>query len=199
MSLAVSANSPYDNSSYGELRDAFQQRRAADPTAGPGVDSTRARPDERAGRPALDPAGRSQPAAGQPGQPLSAAEQAEVEKLKARDREVRAHEQAHQAAGAGLITRGASYSYKSGPDGQQYAVGGEVGIDTSPVRGNPAATIRKAERIRRAALAPAEPSPQDRAVAAEASRMAADARRQQAQQAYTTSPAAPTSTFQISA
>ena len=55
-----------------------------------------------------------------------------VSELKARDRVVRTHEMAHMAAGAGLVTRGASYTYQSGPDGQRYAVGGEVGIDTSP-------------------------------------------------------------------
>ncbi len=133
------------------------------------------------------------------GEPLSADEQAEVEKLKSRDREVRAHEQAHQAAGAGLITRGASYSYQRGPDGQQYAIGGEVGIDVSPVTGDPAATLRKAEQIRGAALAPASPSPQDRAVAAAAAQMAAAARQEQAQKAYSQTSAGGSATFSIRA
>ncbi len=106
---------------------------------------------------------------------LSDAEQRQVAELKERDREVRAHEMAHVAAGAGLVTRGASYTYQTGPDGQRYAIGGEVGIDTSPGR-TPEETLAKAERIRAAALAPAEPSGQDRQVAAQASRMAVDAR-----------------------
>lgn len=106
---------------------------------------------------------------------LSEAEQRQVAELKERDREVRAHEMAHVAAGAGLVTRGASYTYQTGPDGQRYAIGGEVGIDTSPGR-TPEETLAKAERIRAAALAPAEPSGQDRQVAAQASRMAVDAR-----------------------
>lgn len=106
---------------------------------------------------------------------LSEAEQRQVAELKERDREVRAHEMAHVAAGAGLVTRGASYTYQTGPDGQSYAIGGEVGIDTSPGR-TPEETLAKAERIRAAALAPAEPSGQDRQVAAQASRMAVDAR-----------------------
>jgi hypothetical protein len=106
---------------------------------------------------------------------LSEAEQRQVAELKERDREVRAHEMAHVAAGAGLVTRGATYTYQTGPDGQRYAIGGEVGIDTSPGR-TPEETLAKAERIRAAALAPAEPSGQDRQVAAQASRMAVDAR-----------------------
>lgn len=63
-----------------------------------------------------------------------------------------------------------------GPDGRQYATGGEVSIDVSPVAGDPQATIDKAEKIRRAALAPAEPSQADRAVAARATAMANEAR-----------------------
>ena len=106
---------------------------------------------------------------------LSEAEQRQVAELAERDREVRAHEMAHVAAGAGLVTRGASYTYQTGPDGKRYAIGGEVGIDTSPGR-SPEESLSKAERIRAAALAPAEPSGQDRQVAAQASRMASDAR-----------------------
>ena len=106
---------------------------------------------------------------------LSEAEQRQVAELAERDREVRAHEMAHVAAGAGLVTRGASYTYQTGLDGKRYAIGGEVGIDTSPGR-SPEESLSKAERIRAAALAPAEPSGQDRQVAAQASRMASDAR-----------------------
>lgn len=106
---------------------------------------------------------------------LSAEAKAQVAKLQARDAEVKAHEQAHMAAGAGIVTGGASYSYQRGPDGRAYAVGGEVSIDASPVKGNPQATITKAMRIQAAALAPADPSGQDRAVAAQAATMAAQA------------------------
>jgi len=98
---------------------------------------------------------------------LSEDERQAVEALKARDREVREHERAHAAAGAGLA--GApSFSFETGPDGRQYAVGGEVSIDASPVPGDPQATIAKMEQVKRAALAPAQPSAQDRAVAAQA-------------------------------
>lgn len=98
----------------------------------------------------------------------------ELEKLKAIDRQVRAHEAAHQAAGAGL-TGGATFTYRKGPDGQLYAVGGEVSIDTGAVPGNPRATIAKMQQVQAAALAPADPSAQDRAVAAQAAAEAAQA------------------------
>lgn len=100
-------------------------------------------------------------------QGLDEAQLRELSDLKARDREVRAHEAAHQAVG-GQYAGAISYVYQRGPDGAQYAVGGEVSIDTSPVQGDPQATIEKMRVVRAAALAPAEPSPQDRAVAAEA-------------------------------
>lgn len=104
------------------------------------------------------------------------AEQAqEIQRLKARDREVRAHEAAHMAAGGSVVKGGAHFQYKRGPDGVQYAVGGEVSIDAS-AESTPEATLLKAERIRRAALAPADPSAQDRSVAASAAQMAAQAR-----------------------
>ncbi|MDS1309361.1 MULTISPECIES: putative metalloprotease CJM1_0395 family protein [Marinobacter] len=98
---------------------------------------------------------------------LDEAELKELTELKARDREVRAHEAAHQAVG-GQYAGAMSLSYQRGPDGAQYAVGGEVSIDMSPVNGDPQATIEKMRVVRSAAMAPAEPSGQDRAVAAQA-------------------------------
>ena len=106
---------------------------------------------------------------------LSPEERALVQELQQRDKEVKAHEQAHIAAGGQYVTGGASYQYKTGPDGQQYAVGGEVSIDTSKVSGDPEATQEKAQTIRQAALAPANPSPQDQQVAAKASQMEMEA------------------------
>jgi len=102
----------------------------------------------------------------------------DLAKLKARDREVRAHEAAHAAAAGSLAKGGPSYTYQRGSDGRLYATGGEVNIDTSGVPGDPKATIQKARQIRAAANAPANPSTQDRAVAAQASRMEAQARRE---------------------
>lgn len=106
----------------------------------------------------------------------------ELQALRQRDREVRQHEQAHVAAGGGLVRGGASFSSQRGPDGRQYAVGGEVQIDTSRVPGDPAATVRKMQVVRSAALAPASPSAQDRSVAAEASRVANEARAEMREQ-----------------
>ena len=102
-------------------------------------------------------------------------EQKMIEQLSARDREVRAHEQAHAAVG-GQYAGSPAYTYQRGPDGVSYAIGGEVQIDTSPIPNDPEATLRKAEQIARAASAPAEPSGQDRAVAAQAAKMAQQAR-----------------------
>lgn len=98
----------------------------------------------------------------------SAEEQRMLADLKARDREVRNHENAHRAA-AGDLVRGGSYQYQQGPDGKRYAVGGDVQIDTSPVPDDPAATAEKMRRVIAAALAPAEPSATDLSVAAQAS------------------------------
>lgn len=109
-------------------------------------------------------------------------EKRQVEKLEEIDRKVRAHEQAHMAAGAGLVRGGASFEYQVGPDGRQYAVGGEVSIDTSEVPDNPAATIKKMQQVKRAALAPAEPSGQDVQVAAQAGAKMAKAQQQLAKQ-----------------
>ena len=111
------------------------------------------------------------------GEPLSDAEVREVEQLQDRDREVRAHEQAHKVA-AGSYGGAIHYDYQRGPDNNNYAVGGHVPIDMSEVSGDPQATVQKMQTIRRAALAPAEPSSQDRAVAAQAAQKEAEARQQ---------------------
>ena len=107
---------------------------------------------------------------------LSKEEQRIVSELQAADTNVRAHEAAHMAAGGGL-TSPASYTYERGPDNKMYAVAGEVGISTG--EGNtPQESLNKAQTIRRAALAPADPSPQDLKVAAQAASMEMSARAQ---------------------
>ncbi|MDR2999861.1 MAG: hypothetical protein LBU89_01235 [Fibromonadaceae bacterium] len=108
---------------------------------------------------------------------LSDEEQRKVEELKKIDQKVRAHEQAHLSAAGGHARGGANYSYVTGPDGRRYANAGYVNLDTSP-EGTPEATMRKAETIRKAALAPAEPSSSDRQIAAEATKMAQEAQRE---------------------
>ena len=72
---------------------------------------------------------------------LTPQQQALISELAATDRHVRTHEQAHVAAAGPFATSGASYSIVTGPDGKQYAVGGEV--DTSPVSGDSKATIQR--------------------------------------------------------
>ncbi|MEM8911399.1 MAG: putative metalloprotease CJM1_0395 family protein [Planctomycetota bacterium] len=107
---------------------------------------------------------------------LTEEQQAQVDQLKQRDREVRTHEQAHKSAAGPYAVGGPTYEYQRGPDGRNYAVGGSVQIDTAPVEGDPEATIRKMQVVRAAALAPAEPSSQDRKVAAAATRAQSQAR-----------------------
>ncbi len=108
-------------------------------------------------------------------QQLSGEELKIVQRLAARDREVRAHEQAHVGAASG-ITGAPSFSYVTGPDAQRYAISGEVSIDTSSEPGSPEATIAKMEQVKKAALAPAQPSAQDKSVA-----LAAEAKIREAQ------------------
>ena len=99
---------------------------------------------------------------------------AQVQELKQIEREVIAHEAAHMAA-AGALGGGVSYTYTAGPDGKRYITGGEVPIQIQP-GSTPEETLRNMQQVQRAALAPADPSGQDRQVAAQAAAMAAQAR-----------------------
>lgn len=101
------------------------------------------------------------------GTPLAPEEIQQLEQLKQTDREVRQHEMAHQTVG-GAYTGSASYEYEVGPDGKRYAVAGEVSVDYGPVPGDPQATVEKMQIVIAAALAPADPSPKDLQVAAQA-------------------------------
>jgi hypothetical protein len=124
--------------------------------------------EDEAQRPAVDPA-----ASGN--RDLGTEEKREVQELKRIDAEVRRHEAAHANTG-GAYAGAPSYTYQTGPDGKRYAVGGEVSIDASAVAGDPEATIAKMRTVQRAANAPAQPSGQDRAVAAAAARTEQQAR-----------------------
>lgn len=135
------------------------------------LDATLPKPGESTQQPAASdsnkPASTStdtQPAAKTGPAELSPEQRRVIAELQQIDRSVRAHEQAHIQAGQGVVTGGPSYSYTYGPDGRQYAIGGEVGIDTSPEH-KPQANIDKGIRIQAAALAPRDPSPQDYRVA----------------------------------
>jgi hypothetical protein len=142
-------------------RELFESAREDDESGQPGVGSTA--PD---------------------GRELTTEEQQQVRELQARDREVRQHEQAHLAAAGELASGGPTYTYQTGPDGRRYAVGGEVQIQLR--EGNDAReTLENAQRAKRAALAPAEPSGQDRRVAAQADQLANQARRDLAEERRT--------------
>lgn len=110
------------------------------------------------------------------GEPLDDTDQRQLDELQNRDVEVRQHEQTHKAVG-GSYAGSISYEYQQGPDGKRYAVGGEVSIDVSTEK-DPAATAAKMRQVRAAALAPAEPSAQDRSVAAEAMKKENEARQE---------------------
>ncbi|MEM7739492.1 MAG: putative metalloprotease CJM1_0395 family protein [Pseudomonadota bacterium] len=129
---------------------------ASAPASSAGVSQAQA-PSDVANRPKTQQVGQ-----------LTDEEQKQVDELKARDREVRAHEQAHKTV-AGRYAGAISYDFQRGPDGRDYAVGGSVPIDVSP-EGEPEDTISKMRIVIKAALAPAEPSAADRAVAAAAQR-----------------------------
>ncbi|WP_426414922.1 putative metalloprotease CJM1_0395 family protein [Aestuariirhabdus sp. LZHN29] len=125
-----------------------------------------------------------------PSRPAAAPEEAagsserqrlELSELVARDREVRNHEQAHASVG-GALAGAASFQYTVGPDGRRYATSGEVSIAVGRVPGDPQATITQAEQVQRAALAPANPSVQDRQVATQAAQIKLQATRDLAAQ-----------------
>lgn len=104
---------------------------------------------------------------------LTPEQQQELTKLKKTDADVKAHEQAHLSAASGISASAPSYTYEEGPDGQKYAVGGEVNVSFDET-GDPEKDKASAETMKRAALAPADPSSQDRAVARNADKMIAE-------------------------
>ena len=120
----------------------------------------------------------------------------QIKELKARDTEVRIHEQAHAAVG-GQYAGSPSYEYQRGPDGTNYAVGGEVHIDVAEINGDPQATIEKMKTVRAAALAPEEPSGADRSIAADATQKLVAAQAELANQSDDDDADSGKSTFKI--
>lgn len=100
--------------------------------------------------------------------------QQEIQELTRSDKRVRAHEQAHMAAG-GQYAGAATFTYEKGPDGRSYAVAGEVPIRAAKGR-TPEETLQILEQVKKAALAPPDPSPQDLSAAS-----AAEGQKQQVQ------------------
>ncbi|MEE4135142.1 MAG: putative metalloprotease CJM1_0395 family protein [Desulforhopalus sp.] len=115
--------------------------------------------------------------AGATNQQLAPRELEQLQQLRQRDREVRAHEQAHVAVAGHYARGGPSYTLQKGPDGNSYAVGGKVNVDLSR-ENTPQATLTKMQTIKRAALAPANPSPADRQVASRATQEITRAQRE---------------------
>ena len=128
--------------------------------------------DESAGKEGAEQEQRNQQQSAQP--VLTEEDKQEIEDLKAREQEVRTHEQAHAATG-GQYAGSPQYEYTTGPDKKRYVTGGEVSIDISEEQ-SAEQTLRKMQQVRAAALAPAQPSSQDLKVAAEAAQKAFDAR-----------------------
>ena len=98
---------------------------------------------------------------------LTTQEKQELAKLKITDAEVKRHENAHKAMAAGLQTSGPNYEYETGPDGKKYAVAGDVNISYQK-SSDPEVNLKNAQKLKAAALAPADPSAQDRSVARKA-------------------------------
>lgn len=107
---------------------------------------------------------------------LDANQEKQVAELKQREQEVITHEQAHAAVG-GQYAGQPQYEYTEGPDGKRYITGGEVSIDIGKAA-TPEETLEKMQIVRAAAMAPAEPSVQDRQVAAEAQQLSTEARQE---------------------
>ncbi len=101
---------------------------------------------------------------------LSEEEEKELEKMQKREDEVIKHEQAHKSAAGGLSVTRAQYEYVQGTDGKMYVKDGEVELKVKE-EDDPQKNKENAEQLKRAALAPEEPSAQDMKVAQEADKM----------------------------
>lgn len=110
-------------------------------------------------------------------QELTPQEQQQLAELKQTDAQVKAHEHAHKSTAAGLTTSGPNYEYETGPDGKKYAVAGDVNVSYQK-SSDPEVNLKNAQQLKAAALAPADPSSQDRKVAMQADREIAKARQE---------------------
>lgn len=112
-------------------------------------------------------------ARGVDGEELSREDQELVENLEARDAKVRNHESAHVMAAGGQASM-PTYTYQTGPDGKNYAIGGSVNIATMTT-GDSEQDARRANTAYRAAMATGEPSSQDMQTATRARAMETEA------------------------
>lgn len=90
---------------------------------------------------------------------LSASERAYLRQLQAADAAVRTHEALHFRAAGGLGQL-PQYQTVTGPDGNQYAVGGYVNV-SSTANASPEKAARDAQTLVNAATAPGDASAQD--------------------------------------
>jgi hypothetical protein len=96
-----------------------------------------------------------------------------LEKLRDRDALVRGHENSHILAAGGQVSGPVQYTYQTGPDGRQYAIGGSVNISVVSSPANDEDAARQAETARRAATAGGEMSLRDMQVAMRATEISA--------------------------
>ena len=102
----------------------------------------------------------------------------ELKRIQGKADKVVAHEDAHSMLGGTLMLGGPVYQYELGSDGEVYETSGQSRIDMSPLAGNPQATIFKMQQVKRAAMAPLNPSGADRVVASQADQIENQARKQ---------------------
>lgn len=100
--------------------------------------------------------------------------------LEERDQEVRAHEQEHLNEAGEHARGGPVFETYTASNGKTFVTGGKVEVDLGET-GDAKKTADKMAKIRKAALAPATPSQQDRAVEAEAAGKESAARAQMQQ------------------
>ncbi len=99
-----------------------------------------------------------------------------INQLRARDRKVRAHELLHYRTGR-PYTRAPEYWFVTGPRGRRFAITGVTLFDTTLDTSDPEQAIRKLQALKRAALAPRDPSRIDLRVAREFTRLIGQLRR----------------------
>ncbi|HEY5607172.1 MAG TPA: putative metalloprotease CJM1_0395 family protein [Alphaproteobacteria bacterium] len=104
---------------------------------------------------------------------LTRRERALLDHLRSRHREVQEHEMEHYETGR-PHTGAPEYWCVTGPDEKMYAVGGITPFDVTPIRGDIPATLRKYRTLKRAALAPHQPSDVDEMLAKELDRAIAN-------------------------
>lgn len=95
---------------------------------------------------------------------LTPEELATIQGLQQAEKSVRVHEQAHKAVSVD-VTSGIMYTHTTSPDNERYITGGEVSI-TAGTSSKEEEILQILENVRDAALAPADPSPQDLRIAA---------------------------------